>query len=154
MNVAFVIAHSNSHTTDFGEVKVRIVLVVVRGDPAHPDTGGLLPSKDPHRIIILKINEKVTKFEWREKKYRLYTSISILYYSEIKLYGHMTHDFSTSRELRAHCGGIQDDLRIISVVRDHIFHQSRHRRRSRRRSERRHGSFFGLGEESSEACRK
>lgn len=78
MNVAFVIAHSNSDAADFGEVKVRIVLVVVRGDPADPNTGGLLPSKDPHRIIILKINEKVRKFEWREKKSRLYININFV----------------------------------------------------------------------------
>lgn len=78
MYVAFVVAHSYSDTADFGEVKVRIVLVVVRGDPTHPDTGGLLPSKDPHRIIILKINEKVRKFEWREKKSRLYTNINFV----------------------------------------------------------------------------
>lgn len=79
MYVAFVVAHSNSDTADFGEVKVRIVLVVVRGDPADPDTGGLLPSKDPHRIIILKINEKVRKFEWREKKPRLYININFVF---------------------------------------------------------------------------
>lgn len=55
MYVAFVISHSNSDTAHFGKVKVWIILVVVRSDPANPNTRRLLPSKDPHRIVILKI---------------------------------------------------------------------------------------------------
>lgn len=55
MYVAFVISYSNCDTTHFGEVKVWIILVVVRSDPANPNTRRLLPSKDPHRIVILKI---------------------------------------------------------------------------------------------------
>ncbi len=64
MYVASVISHSNSDIAHFGEVKGRIILVVVRSDPANPYTGRLLPSKDPHRIVILKIEkgnkEKIT----------------------------------------------------------------------------------------------
>lgn len=52
--VAFVISHSHSDTAHFGEVKGLIVLMVVRSDPANPNTRGLLPGKDPHRIVILK----------------------------------------------------------------------------------------------------
>lgn len=52
--VALVVAHSNSDIAHFGEVKGRIVLVVVRSDPADPHTRGLLASKDPHRVVILK----------------------------------------------------------------------------------------------------
>ena len=48
MYVASVISHGERDTAHFGEVKVRIVLVVVRGDPANPHTGGLLPGEDPH----------------------------------------------------------------------------------------------------------
>lgn len=54
--VAFVISHRNGDTAHFGEVKVWIILVVVRSDPANPNTRRLLPSENPHRIIIL--NEK------------------------------------------------------------------------------------------------
>lgn len=52
--VAFVISHSHSNAAHFGEVKGRIVLMVVRSDPAYPNTRGFLPGKDPHRIVILK----------------------------------------------------------------------------------------------------
>ena len=64
MYVAFVISNSNSDTAHLGEVKAWIILVIVRGDPADPHTRGLLPSKDPHRIVILKIkreNETITR---------------------------------------------------------------------------------------------
>lgn len=53
-----------------------------------------------------------------------------------------------SRGRLAHSGGVLDDLRVISVVRDYIFHQTWHRWRGRRRSERCHGSLPGFGEES------
>lgn len=53
--VAFVISHSHSYAAHFGEVKGLIVLMVVRSDPAYPNTRGFLPSKDPHRIVILKV---------------------------------------------------------------------------------------------------
>lgn len=52
--VAFVISHSHSNAAHFGEVKGLIVLMVVRSDPANPHTRRFLPSKDPHRIVILK----------------------------------------------------------------------------------------------------
>lgn len=66
MYVAFVISHSNSDSADFGEVKGWIILVVIRSDPANPHTRRLLPSKDPHRIVILKI-EKEKKIVTRKK---------------------------------------------------------------------------------------
>lgn len=58
MYVAFVISHSDSDTAHLGEVKAWIIQVVVRSDPANPHTRRLLPSKDPHRIIILKIKRE------------------------------------------------------------------------------------------------
>ena len=58
MYVAFVISNSNSDTAHFGEVKRWIKLMEVRSDPANPHTRRLLPSKDPHRIVILKIAKK------------------------------------------------------------------------------------------------
>lgn len=48
MNVALVITYSHCDSTNFEEVKAKIVLVVVRGDPTNPNTTGLLTSKDPH----------------------------------------------------------------------------------------------------------
>lgn len=62
MYVSFVIAHSNGDIAYFGEVKGWIILVVVRSDPANPHPRGLLPSKDPHRIVILK-TEQINKEE-------------------------------------------------------------------------------------------
>lgn len=52
--VAFVISHSHSNTANFGEVKGLIILMVVRGDPANPNTRGLLAGKDPQGVVILK----------------------------------------------------------------------------------------------------
>lgn len=54
MNVAFIIAYSDRHVSYFAEVKMKVILMIVRGDPTHPDTTRLLPRKDPHRIIILE----------------------------------------------------------------------------------------------------
>lgn len=54
MYVASVISHCDSDTADLGEVKVLIIHVVIRSDPANPNTRRLLPSKDPHRVVILK----------------------------------------------------------------------------------------------------
>lgn len=58
MNVAFIIAYSDCHVSHFAEVKMKVVLMIVRGDPTHPDTPRLLPRKDPHRIIILEKEEE------------------------------------------------------------------------------------------------
>lgn len=58
MYVASVISHSDSDTAHFGEVKGWIKLVVIRGDPANPHTRGLLPSKDPHTVVILEIEKE------------------------------------------------------------------------------------------------
>lgn len=55
INVAFVISHCHSNAAHFGEVKGLIVLMVVRSDPAYPNTRRFLPGKDPHRIVILQI---------------------------------------------------------------------------------------------------
>lgn len=54
MYVASVVSHSDGDTANFGEVKVLIVHVVVRSDPANPHTRRLLPGEDPHRVIILR----------------------------------------------------------------------------------------------------
>ena len=48
VNVALVVAHGDSDIAHFVEVKVKVVLVVVGGDPAHPHTARLLPRKDPY----------------------------------------------------------------------------------------------------------
>ena len=47
MDVPLVVAHGDRDAAHLGEVKIHVVLVVVRGDPAYPNTGGLLPRKDP-----------------------------------------------------------------------------------------------------------
>lgn len=36
------------------EVEVVAMVMVVRGDPAHPHTGWVLPGKHPHRVVVLK----------------------------------------------------------------------------------------------------
>lgn len=48
MNVALVIPNGQSYIAHFIEVKAEVILMKVRGDPAHPNITGLLPSKDAH----------------------------------------------------------------------------------------------------------
>lgn len=70
--VAFVISHSHSNAAHFGEVKGLIVLMVVRSDPAYPNTRRFLPGKDPHRIVILKVyNWKTERKENGQKRIQL-----------------------------------------------------------------------------------
>lgn len=54
MDVALFIPHGHCHHPDLAEIKVHVVLMVVRGDPAHPHAARLLASEDPHRVIVLK----------------------------------------------------------------------------------------------------
>lgn len=53
MDVALLVPHGHCHCPDFAEVKAHVVLMVVRSDPAHPHTAGLLACEDPHRVIVL-----------------------------------------------------------------------------------------------------
>lgn len=48
------VSHGHRHCPDLAEVEVHVVLMVVRGDPAHPHAAGLLASEDPHRVIVLE----------------------------------------------------------------------------------------------------
>ena len=53
VDVALLVSHGHCHSPDLAEVEVHVVLVVVRGDPAHPHAAGLLAGKDPHGVIVL-----------------------------------------------------------------------------------------------------
>lgn len=53
MNVAFIVPNRNSYISDFTQIKVWVVLVVVRSDPAYPYSTGLLSGKYSDWIIIL-----------------------------------------------------------------------------------------------------
>lgn len=54
MNVAFIITDSDSYIPHFAHVKMRVVLVIVWCDPAHPHATRLLARKHSHRIIVLE----------------------------------------------------------------------------------------------------
>lgn len=43
-----LITQSYSYCSDFAEVEVVAIVVVVRGYPPNPDAGRVLTSKDPH----------------------------------------------------------------------------------------------------------
>lgn len=58
MYVAFIITYCDCHVSHFAEIKMRIILVIVGCDPSNPHTTELLPSKNPHRIIILEKEEQ------------------------------------------------------------------------------------------------
>lgn len=53
MDVAFIITYSDCYISHFADVKMRVILVIVWCDPAHPHATGLLPRKHSHRIIVL-----------------------------------------------------------------------------------------------------
>lgn len=53
MDVAFVIANSDCYISHFVYVKMKVILMIIRGDPAHPDATGLLARKHSHRIVVL-----------------------------------------------------------------------------------------------------
>lgn len=65
MDVALFIPHGHCHCPDLGEVEVHVVLMVVRGDPAHPHAAGFLASKDPHGVIVL---ERQGEDQWSVQK--------------------------------------------------------------------------------------
>lgn len=54
MNVSFIVTNSDSDISHFAEVKVKIILMIVRSDPAYPHTPWFLTCEDPHRVIILE----------------------------------------------------------------------------------------------------
>lgn len=53
MNFALLVSEGDGDSPDLVEMKSRVVLVEVRGDPAYPHTGRLLAWKDPHRVVVL-----------------------------------------------------------------------------------------------------
>lgn len=53
MYVAFIITNSDCYISHFVYVKMRVVLMIIRGDPAHPNATGLLTRKHSHRIVVL-----------------------------------------------------------------------------------------------------
>lgn len=53
MYVAFIIANSDCYISHFVYVKMRVILMIVRRDPAYPDATGLLARKHSHRIVVL-----------------------------------------------------------------------------------------------------
>lgn len=53
MDVAFIIAHSDCYIPHFVHVKMKVVLVIIRCDPAHPHATRLLARKHSHRIVVL-----------------------------------------------------------------------------------------------------
>lgn len=59
MNVSFIVTYGDCDVSHFVEVKVRVVLVIVRCDPACPHTAGLLARKHSHRVVVLE-GEKET----------------------------------------------------------------------------------------------
>lgn len=54
MNVPFIITDSDCHIPHFAHVVVKVILVIVWCDPAHPNATRLLARKHSHRIIVLK----------------------------------------------------------------------------------------------------
>lgn len=58
MYVAFIVANGDRYISHFVDVKMRVVLMIIRGDPADPDAAGLLTRKHSDRIVVLVKEEK------------------------------------------------------------------------------------------------
>lgn len=75
MNVAFIVPNCNSYISDFTKIKVWVVQVVVRSDPANPHSTGLLSGKYSDWIIIL--------VEWKEGCSLQHCRATMHYFNEI-----------------------------------------------------------------------
>lgn len=60
--VAFIITHSDCDVSHFTHIKMRVVLVVIRSNPAYPHATGLLSRKYTHRVVMLHTHTQ-TPFE-------------------------------------------------------------------------------------------
>lgn len=103
MYVAFIVSHGDGDAAHLGQVEAGVKLVEVRGDPADPNTGGLLTGEDPHRVEILTEEE-----ESYQRRCRRISPIQPKHLPR--------------RVRRSHGGGAEDNLRIVSVIRNHVFH--------------------------------
>lgn len=63
MNFAFLISKGDSDSLDLVQIEAWVVLMEVRGDPAHPHTAGLLTREDPHRVEVLQEDRQV-RSQW------------------------------------------------------------------------------------------
>lgn len=49
-----LISQSNSDCSVLTEAEVVAIVMVVRSDPTHPHTGGVLTRENPHRVVVLR----------------------------------------------------------------------------------------------------
>lgn len=100
MYVAFIIANGDCYIPHFVYVKMRVVLMIIRGDPANPDATGLLTRKHSHRIVVLVKEDKWGFLNVLNRSIHL--SISVCLWS--------------------YCGRVENDVDIIPVIWHHILH--------------------------------
>ncbi len=120
MNVAFIVPNRNGYISDLTKIKMWVIQVVVRSDPPYPHSTGLLSGKHPDWIIIL--------VEWKEELLLYMTTLSRL---KALFRWNSTSDtkiFSKEKIIKFHpysrC--VRDNINIISIIWDNVFHQTRH----------------------------
>lgn len=53
MDSSSLVTQGYSDRSVFTEAEIVAVVMVVGGNPSNPHTGGVLPSEDPYRVIVL-----------------------------------------------------------------------------------------------------
>lgn len=53
MNFALLVSQGDSDSSDIVQIEPWVVLMEVRGYPAHPNTAWLLTREDPHWVVVL-----------------------------------------------------------------------------------------------------
>lgn len=56
MDPPTLVSKGNRHRPVLTEVEVVAIVMVVRGDPAHPHAGWILTSEYPDRVVVLQDN--------------------------------------------------------------------------------------------------
>lgn len=57
MNFSLLISQGDSDSSDIVQLKAGVILMEVRGYPAHPNAAGLLTREDPHWVVVLHLKK-------------------------------------------------------------------------------------------------
>lgn len=84
MNVAFIITYCDCHISHFADVKMRVILVIIRCDPAHPHPTGFLARKHSDRIIVLVMEEGGMTVNISSFRRRWFNMLKMIFFFVIK----------------------------------------------------------------------
>lgn len=106
MYVAFIVANGDCYVSHFVYVKMKVILMIIGGDPANPDATGLLTRKHSHRIVVLVKEDKWGFLHFLNRSIHLALSLYVC--------------LSLCRW--SYCGRVENDVDVIPVIWHHILH--------------------------------